>query len=308
MARKLPRAANNFLLQLDGTDDASFVNTVAGGELKANNYTQKIGATPYVQKSNTTVEVEPFTAELGVAVSKPILDWFNQSCQGKYSRRDGAWVIANERFEIEMVRNFYNALLVEATLPAMDASADKPAWLKIKIHPEFTKDEIESKGNKIRGKFSPKQMLWSPTNFRLNLDNSALNDACMHVTKVDELTVKQNVKSLWTGAERFPQVEPTGIEFPNVSFHLPAAFAEPFQNWHKKMVVDGQTINKGKVSGSLEYLDHETRTTLLELDLHDMGISAVVVDTNKADSTDPQSCKVELFCHYMQLKYGAGME
>jgi len=308
MAPIVPRAASNFLLHLDGSADVSFINSVSGGELKANNTTQKIGATLYVQKNNTTVEVEPFTAEIGMAVSKPILDWFNESCQQRYSRRTGAWVMANQEFEIELIRNFYNALLVEATFPAMDASASKPAWLKLKIHPEFTKDEAESKGRKLRSEFSSKQLLWSPCNFRLNLDHSELNDVCGYVTKVDELTVKQNVKSLWMGAERFPQVEPTGVEFPNVSFHLPAAYAKPFQDWHKKMVVEGKTINDIKVSGSLEYLDHSTRHTLLELDLHDMGISAVVADKSAADAQDPQSVKVELFCHYMQLRYGSGMQ
>jgi len=300
---KPPHTAGNFLLHLDGSPDVSFVKSVEGGEYKANMTTEETGGSMYVQKNNTTIEINPFTVELAMAVSKPVLDWINLSWQRKYARRNGAWHIADQTFKTQFIREFFEALVLETTLPALDAESDNPAYLKLKIQPEYTKD-TQKEGKKIQGVANTEERQWSPANFRFTLDDNALKGACDHISKVGELKIEQVVKSFYVGQERLPQVEPVKMKFPDVNFELPAAHAKPFIEWHKKMVIDGEPITSGGVNGTIEYMDHKCEKTLLSVNLYDLGISSAGIDKAEAGTDKMQMCKVALFCHRMELEFG----
>lgn len=305
----MPYSSGNFALFIDTASGSAhefesvYIKSLTGGDIKANTSTQKVGGTEYSPTDNSTVEIEPFSAEVGMAVTKPILQWINDSWDRKYSRRNGAWHVADQRFETRYIRNFQNALVVETTLPGLDASKGAFAYLKLKIQPETIKDE-PGDGKRIQSTVDPKQSLWSTSNFRVTLDSSKFDSACDYIDKVDEISIKQNCKNLWVGAERFPTIEPTNLELPKLSFYLPASHAKPFFDWHKESVIKGKSVSQLRYSGCIEYLDHETRKTLLELEMYDMGISSCKLDKAEANTDQIQKAKVELFVHRYKLKFG----
>ena len=78
--------------------------------------------------------------------------------------------------------------------------------------------------------------MWMCSGFRLNIDG--IDDA-KYVNKVDSFTVKQGVKKMYVGAERFPQIEPTKLDFPNLTCTISTQYGDAFHEWYQQYIAQG---------------------------------------------------------------------
>ena len=53
-----------------------------------------------------------------------------------------------------------------------------------------------------------------------------------YVNKIESFTVKQGVKKFYVGAERFPQIEPTKLEFPNLAARSRSSTRDTLLEWY----------------------------------------------------------------------------
>src|SRR4030095_9828169 len=120
-------------------------------------------------------------------MSKDVYDCINASWSGNYQRKDGAIVAADHQLTAVSQREFFNALITETTIPALDGASKDPAYLTLKFAPEYT--PITKASGKVTGESTKKQKLWLPSNFRLAIDGLD----CTKVRGVDSFTVKQSV-------------------------------------------------------------------------------------------------------------------
>lgn len=294
-----------FQFALDGEPETSWLKSVDGGGVKASLIQENVGPDHIQLKHVATVEIDPLTVEVGMAATSPIFRWIQDSWKHRFSRRDGSVVHANFEYASVIEQWFYEALISEVGFPTLDGSDKNPAYLTLKLQPE----RIELKngdGQKIVGaEGAKKQKLWSPSSFRLEIDGID----CTHVNKVDAFTVKQKIKPLYIGSSRYPELEPAGIEFPNLTVTMAAAYADDFIKWHQAFVVKGDKDPKHLKSGAIEFLDPRSAETLLTVKLENVGINSLTFEKSEAGAESLKRCKVELFVESMDLDIRApGLE
>jgi hypothetical protein len=299
-------AAGHFELAIDGHKSTTFLKSCEGGWTKGNVVDDPVGALSNRVKHISTVEIEPLSFEIGMAGSTQVLEWIQGSWNRKWGRRNGQITHAdfnqNEMYE----HWFYDALLTETTFPALDATAKDAAYLKCKILPERVQTKsLQGSSQKVRGEYgAPKQKMWMPSAFRFQLDQV---DGMEYTNKIESFTIKQGVKKMFIGSDRYPQIEPTNIQFPNIVGTMSLAYAEPLLKWHNDYVVS-RTATKdfmAQMSGSLEFLAPDRKRTIFRIDLSDVGLMSAQIQQASANTDQIKRLKFELYVGSMQLG-GAG--
>ena len=128
------------------------------------------------------------------------------------------------------------------------------------------------------------------------------------MTKVDSFTVKQNVAEHNVGGFKAAIKTPTAVEYPNITFYVPEADAQPFFDHMAKRVGyggkgNGEVRPAAKMHGTLETFDH-SHGTLFTLEYFGADIVSVTPDKSDASSEDVKQVKVELYTEKMTMRYG----
>jgi hypothetical protein len=291
--------SGHFLFHLDGEKDTSWLKSVDGGSVKAAVLEENVGPDLVQLKHLSTVEIDPLSLEVGLSASSSIFRWIDDSWKRRFSRRSGSVVHANFNLEAVLEQQFQDALVSEVSFPTLDGSDKNPAYVTVKLLPE--RITINTRGReKISGIDGQKQKLWTPSSFQLDING--VN--CDHVNKIESFTVKQKIKPLYVGSNRYPELEPTGVEFPKLTVSIAAAHAGDFIKWHQDAVVNGDKDPKHQKPGAIEFLDPTTAKTIFKIELKNIGISQLSIEKSEANSESIKRCKIELFVESMELDLG----
>ncbi len=303
--------SGHFELTIDGHQSSAFVKSVDGGWARAQVVDDPNGSTNSRVKHISTVEVEPFSIECGMTGAGDVLKWIQGSWNRQWSRRNGEITHANFDLYETYRHEFFEALITEATFPALDASATGGGgggFLKFKFQPETIKTKTKpggegnggSGGARVVGRIGPqvKQKMWNPSAFRFSLDSL---DEMRHVNKIESFTIKQTVKKLFTGADRFPQIEPTGIQFPNLTGTIALQHAGGLLAWHEEYIRSGKKDVPSQKTGMIEFLSPDRKSTLFSINLHQVGIAFAGIESATANAEQIKRVKFELFVHRMEL-------
>jgi hypothetical protein len=292
--------SGHFLFQLDGDPETSWLKSVDGGSVKGSVLEENVGLDHIQLKHVSTVEIDPLTIEVGMSASAPVFRWIDDSWRHRFSRRNGAIIHANFNLESVIEQEFQDALVSEVSFPTLDGSDKNPAYITIKLQPERVEIK-QSGGRKLQGIDGQKQKLWTPSSFRLEIQGVD----CTQVSKIESFTVKQKIKPLYVGSNRYPELEPTGVEFPKLSISIAAAYAEDFIKWHQAFVVKGDKDPKHQKPGAIEFLDPATAKTIFTIELKNVGISQLAIEKSEANAESIKRCKIELFVESMELDLGS---
>ena len=142
---------------------------------------------------------------------------------------------------------------------------------------------------------------------RYNIDGI---DEMKYTNKIEAFTIKQGIKKMYTGNDRFPQIEPTKIDFPNISGTISLEYADKLLAWHEKTVMKGQSDTKAQKTGSIEFLSPNRADTIFNVNLYEMGISSLQILQSSANQDQIKRVKFDLFVGRMDLDGGGslGME
>ncbi|MEO7735226.1 MAG: phage tail protein [Kofleriaceae bacterium] len=298
--------AGQFALTIDGHQSTAYVKSIDGGFARAQIADDPAGGDVKRVKHIATVEVEPVSVEMGMTGAGEVLSWIQGSWNKQWSRRNGEITHANFDLYETYRHEFFDALITEASFPALDATSKDGGFLKFKFQPETIKTkrmpggEAGSGGPKVQGRIGTqvRQKLWSPSAFRFTVHGI---DEMAKVSKVESFTITQTVKKLYTGADRFPQIEPTGIKFPNIIGTIPLQFASSLLEWHEEYIRSGTKDHPSQKSGSIDFLSTDRKSTLFSIHLHEIGILFAGIESSSAGSDQIKRVKFELFVHRMEL-------
>ena len=296
-------AAGNFELSIDGQKTAAYLKSVDGGFVRASTIDEPIGPYNVRVKHTSTVEIEPFSIDFGLSTANEVLLWIQSSWrrdQG-YSRRNGMITHADFNFGQTLHHEFYDALIAETTFPALDGASKESAYMKLKIQPEKVETSRGS-GSGLLPAPNEKQKMWMCSGFRLSLQGLPELD---YVNKIESFTVKQGIKKFYTGNERFPQIEPTKIEFPNLVGTIAEGHSAGLQDWYNRYVVQGQADPKAQKSGSLAFLSPDRKSEIFRINLFEVGIHHLQVTKSDANADQIKRVKFEVYVGRMELD-GAG--
>jgi hypothetical protein len=305
MSTRKSYSAGHFELSVDGSPMTSFVKSVEGGYVRTSTIDEPMGHDLRRVKHTSVAEIEPFSIELGMAGSEPILDWIQLSWNRNFARRDGQITHADFNLHQTFVHQFYQALLTETTFPALDGSSKDPAFLKIKLQPEHVTAKKEDSDNRVDGGPTTKQKMWLCSSFRLTLDHVP---GLEHVNKIESFTVKQGIKKLYTGKDRFPQIEPTKLEFPNIVGTISLRHADGLHKWYDRYVAKGEADPSAQTSGALEFLSPDRKDILFRVTLFEVGIHHLEITSSQANADQIKRAKFELYVGRMDIdgKFGLG--
>jgi len=243
-----------------GSTFAGWLHSFSGGEASTDVVTEKTGADQTKQKHIGDVKYSPISFACGSGMSKDFYQWIKDLCENKNSRKDGAVIVTDATFKEKERTAFTKGLLTEVVFPALDASSKDAAKMTIKIKPEVTQHQ---KNDGMIYTNDPSHKQWNSANFRLKING--LDHACMKVSKIDAITIKQKTISGSSG-ERMP----ANVEVSNLVITLPESEAQDFMQWQTDIVK--QKNNGPKKDGTLEYLDKDAQTTLFTLNFRNLGI------------------------------------
>jgi phage tail-like protein len=300
-------SAAHFALELDNNQQVGLFRSIEGGSIKADVMTYQNGANYDRWRQLGKPKFEDIKIQTGMSMSAPFYAWIAKFFSGQPDRKNGAIVAADFNYYERARREFKEAMIKELTFPKLDGQDKNAAYMTVALSVE---EIVFLPGNKSRrlaaAVGTEKQKLWASCNFSFTLDG--FDAACKRVTKIDSFTIKQNIVEYHTGTQRGPIKTPSQIEFPQITFYVPEADADPFfKRFHERGVTGQVRDSSQNKSGELIVFDaDEAKNELFSLQFYGADIANVQPD--KADSTSEEikQIKIDLYTERMEFKYLAG--
>jgi phage tail-like protein len=283
----------NFQLMLDGIA-CGFLKSVDGGAA-VSQVVSEVGPAYFAKKHLGPLSYAPFVLQAGLAMSNNLYEWINASWTGKYVRKNGAVVATDQKLVAVSQREFFNALITETTIPALDGSSKDPAYLTLKVAPEYTRSSKAS--GKAAGLPKTTQKVWLPSNFRVTIDGLD----CTKVRAVESFSVTQKVATDDIGDARDYQREPGKVEFPNLTITLAEVSAQSWFDWFDDFVIKGNSDESKEKKGSIAFLSPNRQDELLRIDLFNLGIFSLGSDKAEANSDRVATVTAHLYCERMEF-------
>lgn len=295
-------AAAHFALELDGKDQVGLFRSIEGGSIKADVMTYQNGANRDRWRQLGKPKFEDIKLQVGMSMSRQFYTWIDEFVDGVGTRKNGAIVAADFTYTERARREFTEAMIKELTFPKLDATDKNPAYMNVTMAVESLKF-LPGGGRKLNPPAGmEKQRLWTACNFRFRLDG--FGDSCRRVSKVDSFTIKQNVAEYHGGGMRGPIKCPTRMDFPQLSFYVPEADAQPFMDhfMDRYGLRNGTVTVPGRLNGMIEALDNELNP-LFTVAFHGADICNVQPDKSDSGSEDIKQVKVDLYTESMDFTF-----
>jgi len=295
-------AAAHFGLELQGVDEElGLFRSIEGGGLKCDVMTYQNGGTYERLRQLGKPKFDDIKIQLGMGMSEPFYNWIAEFFSGKGTRKNGTIVAADFYYNERARREFSAALIKDMTFPALNATDKNPAYMTVSLAVE---DMVFKKGGGEPIKMNKginTQKDWKSCNFHFSIDG--FPDACKRVTKVESFTVKQNILEYASGGRRTMSKTPSAMDFPPISFSMPAVDAQPLLEHFKKRGVDGEV--PGRLHGQIETFNNETEAKNSSFKVEFFGADIVNAQHDKSDAgTDEiMQVKFELYVESMKFTY-----
>jgi hypothetical protein len=121
-------SASHFQVLLEG-NPVGFLRAIEGGTPYATALTDEIGADAIVRKRPSAASYEPIRLTLGLPMDRALLEWIQEMLLGQRSPKSGAIVLLNYDFKESSRIEFFDAVITELGLPAVDGSSKEAGGL-----------------------------------------------------------------------------------------------------------------------------------------------------------------------------------
>lgn len=296
-------SAAHFALELDNNQQMGLFRSIEGGSIKADVMTYQNGANYDRWRQLGKPKFEDIKIQTGMSMSAPFYSWIANFFTGKPDRKNGAIVAADFNYAERARREFKEAMIKELTFPKLDGQDKNAAYMTVALSVEEIVFLPGTKRQLAAAAGTEKQKLWASCNFSFTLDG--FESACKRVSKIDSFTIKQNIIEYHTGTQRAPIKTPSQIEFPQITFYVPEADADPFLKRFKERGVQGQVRDGGgNKAGELIVFDADQAKNEL-FSLQFFGADILNVQPDKADSSTEEikQVKIDLYTERMEFKY-----
>jgi hypothetical protein len=282
-----------FHLELDGAA-VGWIKGVQGGVAFADVVTEKLGGDHIAKKHISNVKWEDISVSTEMGTVKGFYNWIKSSFDKAAVHKSGSVVGDSAGLKQRSSGDFFNALITEIGMPALDAASKDAAKMTIKLTPESVrvvqrvgKTPLPKPGAKTKG------------NWKFEIDGI---DA-RRVSSIDSFTWKQSiVLNDGTTGDKF-QYEPGAIDVPNLSVYMPPDAATPWVEWQDDFIINGNSGDDKERNGSLIFFN-DAGTEVARVGLSHLGLFKLTPEKVEAGSEQIRRIKAELYCEDMSFTFG----
>lgn len=280
----------HFALELDGKV-AGFVRQVTGGGVHAD----VIETATARDKHLGQVRFEDLVLTVGTGLSRDFHDWVASTVSGAIRHKNGAVLACDFNYKVLSRLEWTRGLIRAVNFPALDAASKNQAALTVKITPEVTRS-VAGDGSQV--KLIDASKPWLASSFRLMIDG--LESACPAVSRIETITIAQEIKSFAVGSERLPQNEPARRSLSDLVVRLPESRAKPFYDWAEDFIVKGNNSAAQEKNGYLDFLTAKQSATLFSLRFDHLGIYAIT-PSSRSPGAEIRTVEVKMYCEDIRL-------
>ncbi len=296
-----PYSAAHFGLELDDVKKpVGMIRSVEGGHVSAEVINYQYGETYDVWRQLGKPKYEDIKIQCGMGMAWEWFAWIKLFFDGKGTRRNGAIVAADFRYQEQARREFFDAMITELALPKLDGSDKSPAYVTMTLSPErikFVKGSqavIQEKAD-LRG-----QQMWTACNFHFTIDGG-LDAAVANCTKIDGFSIKQKMIEYQYGESPQNLKVPGRMEWPNITFYIPEVDAKPIIDKYLGYATHETPADAG-LTGAISYQDN-TKKDLFTINLAGLHVKSVTPDKGDAGSEEIKMVKVEMAVESMTFDW-----
>jgi hypothetical protein len=278
-----------FVLELNGVV-AGWLQSVKGGDARGDVVVEALGgAGSYPKKHLAQLSYGEIEMSLSLPLSELLADWIGSTLAGSLNRMDGAILALDPQYKEMWRREFSSALITEVQFPPLDGANKDPAYLTIKLQPEYT-SRAKGSGAMFRANTLASKR-WLSSNFRLSLGGLD----CSRVRKIDALTIKRQMLDEEPFVSRGYSKVPGNFEVSDLVVTLPEAYAQDFVDWHEDFLIKGNCSDEDELTGRLEFLAPNQMDVLGTVELANVGIFAISDEASSGNAGSIRTIKAELY-------------
>lgn len=270
-----------------------------GGAISAEVIRTSLGEHPPAKQPGQPA-FEAFKLQLGFSSPDAALhSWIASAWNQDDPRKSGVILTTDINLKVRSRREFLEARITETTFPACDIANREPGYISLAIAPEATRM------GKASGKASPdvvgnRQNVWRTSDFNLRIDGLE----CDRVVRIESFTVKHPPGQA-AGSRREYDLEPAGIEFPNLKITLHAESIHSWQDWLDSFVLMGKNGSEDEKKGALELHSADMKEVLATLHFEGLGIFRLEeVGSPNLGAREGIRYTAELYCEKMSFVSG----
>lgn len=278
--------------------DIGLFRSIEGGGVRADVMSYQQGGMFHRWRHVGKPKFEDIKLQVGMAMSQPFYKWISDFFAKNPVRKSGSIIAADFYYGERAVRDFSGALIKELTFPALSGADKNAVYMGVSMAVEEITFKKGSGAKMEAPKGFDNQKLWTAANFTFNV--AGFDDACKRVTKVDSFTLKQNISEYHGGGMRNAIKMPSVLEFPNVSFYIPEADAQPFfERAHTGIKAGGLPMD---MQATLTTYDNANKP-LFTVQMDRCDLVSVTPDKGDASTEEIKLVKVELYSSEMKFTY-----
>ncbi len=264
------------------------------GEVVGEHYFLKIGEVVVGEVTDPTsnplagssTQAGDISVSVGSGMDRVFWEWIEASLSLNYSRKSGSIIAADFNYEAKAERDFFDALITEIDIPAMDGASKEDTTIHFKLRPVKTEDKKISKGSISAESLRLISDTYAPLNsgaFTINI--AGFKNSASQISKIEGMVI------------RFPEEAKEGskLEVSDLVATVSEAHADEFYHWHEDFVINGNAGEDHEKTFKIDYLDQERKTTLISLDLSRVGIFELTTEPSpKPTPTPTPNVKVKM--------------
>jgi hypothetical protein len=293
-AKVRPGGATSALV-LEGKS-CGLLRSVSGGEICGDVAFEHTGVGNLMKKHLTTVRYEEFSLEIGFTMEALVYEWIASTWKGSFAKHGGSILDCNEKLEVQIEREFTDALLTEFTIPRLDAKSKEAAWLRLKFSPELVR--LRKGSGKASGA-DPRnpEKIFVPSRFKLEIEGID----CEKVRAIDSFTVKQKIVHDDVGERAESARLPGAIQFPDLKVYFSEVMNDSWAKWFDDFVIQGKSGSEKEKSGKLTLLSANNQP-LASIAFSNLAPFEMGVET---DDDGQRRGTAKVYCDAMEFKIGA---
>lgn len=266
------------------------VQYVSGGISQGNVIPTQIDNSCFVAKGLKGYKNLPLIINIGLGSELSIFDWISESWSGRLPRRKCTLLAIDEQGCEFYKWHLLNSYISEMKMPACDSRSNKE-------YRSFTLTIVPSKIDYEEGNGSQIQLGYpQKDNFISDFHVEIGNLPCNQVIRIDPFSWKQIVGKSATLLRR--PIVPTTIDAPNLILRLPFQDIGPWEEWFRKSVIKGESIEE---NGSIELLKPNL-DVLVKIRLEKLRPISFGIEPSDVNAERDSIALVELSCEEMYFE------